>query len=146
MDMEFNGKEYLVGSRLFFDGMPDYNPKDSDYVMLVENPTIFNDCMTVRGDKKDIFLWRKTDAEEFVDMTIRLGTPMLAGKFLNKELCVDIRMTQQLFRRLKPLFDNMDDKHAYQKPVFDHILKTWDFDIPDKIKNIAFLIYLNSRN
>lgn len=144
--MEFNGKEYQVGSRLFFDGMPGYNPKDSDYVMLVENPTIFENCMTVRGENKDIFLWRKTNAEEFVDMTIRMGTPMLAGKFLNKELCEDAGMTRQVFGKLKPLFDNMDDRHTYQKLIFDHILKTWDFDIPDKTRNIAFLTYLNSRN
>lgn len=138
-------KKFTVGSILFFDGIDGFVPKDHDYVILIDNPTIFKNTMTMRNNTEDIFLWRRMNADEFVDITIKLNDPILAGKFLSKEFNNEIGFTLEHLKKLKVLFDKIDKKHEYEKVVFDYYMKNNGFHLTTEQLHNIFLTYKQNK-
>ena len=138
-------KRFTVGSELFFGGINGFVPKDYDYVILIDNPTIFKNTMTMRNETEDIFLWRRMSADEFVDITIKLNDPILAGKFLSKEFNDEIGFTLEHLRKLENLFNKIDQKHEYEKVVFGYYMKNNGFYLTTEQLENTFLTYKQNK-
>lgn len=138
---------YNIGSRLFFEGFPDFHPKDVDELELEEDPRIYKNVLQFR--KKDgtrcFFKWRKMSADDFVDYTLRSSVPMEIGKFLNPEFCNDIGFTIEHLKKLKPVAERLDVKHQYEKIIFDAYIQHGDFILTDEDRIRAYESYKAAR-
>lgn len=138
-------KAILVGSKRFFDGIDGFNSKDVDKVVLVENPIGFKYVRQTSGSGSCLFEWKKMSAEEFVEFTINSKLPMSVGKFLVPEFCEEIGFTIKHLKQLEPQFSKLDDKHKYEKIIFDSYIKNNSFTLTDEQKMAAYEEYRRER-
>ena len=140
-------QRYKVGSQAFFEGMPGFMPGDIDEVEFEEQPQLFRNFMQIR--KKDrtrcLFIWRKMDPDEFIDYALRSRTPMEAGKFLVPEVAEDLGITIEHLKRLGPVFDRLDEKHEYEKIIFDSYINNGGFFLTNEQRGEAFSSYKMTR-
>lgn len=135
----------LVGSRYFFAGYPGFVGKDTDEVEIIDTNE-FNNMRQITGQGKCLFQLKRKDS---VDDYIRyaLGSPlgMVLGKFLVPEFCEKIGFTVNDLPKLKPLIKRLDDKHKYEKIIYESYIKNGAFTLTDSQRDEAYLSYKESR-
>ena len=140
-------RRYKVGSQAFFEGMPGFMPGDIDELEFEEQPKLFRDFMQIR--KKDrtrcLFIWRKMDPDEFIDYALRSRTPMEAGKFLVPEVAEDLGITIEHLKRLEPVFDRLDERHAYERIIFDAYMQNGEIRLTEEQRDLAYEVYKSKR-
>lgn len=124
--------KFLVGSQYFFNKFEDFQPKDIDHLELVDNPTFFKNSLQITGQGKCLFQWRRMTSDEFVSITLKNNLPMAIGKFLVPEFNKEIGFTIDHLKQLQPLIDNLDDKHLYEKVIYDAYIQNNDFYLTDE--------------
>lgn len=138
-------KKYLIGSTYFFSFYKDFVSKDIDFLELEENPQNYGHKLQITGQGKCYFKWRKMNADAYVRITKRTKLPMEVGKFLIKELCEEINFTIEHLKKLKDIFDKLDDKHKYEKVIFDAYIENNDFYLTDEQRLKAYEEYKKYR-
>lgn len=123
------GERILVGSSYFFKDVPGFISKDIDKLELIEMPTIFKNVQQITGCGKCLFRWRKMNVNEFIDITLKRNFPMEIGKFLIPEFNNVIGFTIEHLPMLQPLVDNLDDKHKYEKIIYESYILNNDFSL-----------------
>ena len=140
-------RRFDVGSQAFFQGMPGFTPGDIDQVEFEEHPKLYRNFMQFR--KKDgtrcLFKWRKMTADEYVDYTLQSKLPMEIGKFLVPEICEYLGFTIEHLKRLKPVVERLDPKHAYEKVIYDSYIENDAFYLTDEQRREAYQIYKSKR-
>ena len=116
-----------VGSNYFFKNIEGFIPHDIDYVELVNEPLGFQYVCHIRNKKKCIFKWKKMNVKDFIEYTKKHCSPMAVGKFLVKEFCDAIGFTFNDLKSFDDIFNNMDDKHLYEKKIYEYYLLNNDF-------------------
>ena len=122
----------LIGSSYFFKDIPGFVSKDIDNLELVETPTLFKNVLQITGSGKCLFKWRKMSVNEFIDITLKRNFPMEIGKFLIPEFNNKIGFTIKHLPLLKPLVDNLDDKHKYEKIIYESYILNNDFTLTNE--------------
>lgn len=142
-------KEYITGSRYFFEGMPGFQSKDKDKIIITDVSPIpsikFNKSMIIRGGEIDNYYFRPMTSDEWIDFTLDVNVPMAVARFLNKEFCSDFGITFEQLERLRSLVENMDDKHIYLKYIYETILKNRTWDLSNDELEEAHKIYKSKR-
>lgn len=138
--------QYNIGSSVFFADKPGYKVKDLDilYIMDGWRDSKTNVYNAKQGDL-DMFLFRNMSKEEFIQDTLSVGLPMRAGKFLVPEFAKYLEMTIEDLRRLQSCFDNMDDKHKYEKVIYDSYVKNGGFFLTEEQREKAYKVYRKYR-
>lgn len=135
----------LVGSNTFFKDIKGFNSKDIDILELVGDTANFKYQRQFRFKDKCVFQWKKMSPEKFIEVTLSNNTPMEIGKFLIPDFIKEIGFTIEHLKQLKPLVDNLDDKHKYEKVIFDSYILNNDFILNDEQLQNAYKIYLKYR-
>lgn len=138
-------KSILVGSTYFFKGLEEFKSKDTDRVVLVENPIGFKNVRQTSGSGSCLFEWRKMSADEFVEFTLKTKLPMSVGKFLVPEFCEAVGFTLMHLKKLESIFDKLDDKHKYEKNIYNAYLKNGSFTLTDEQRQSAYEEYKKAR-
>lgn len=141
-------QRFKVGSRAFFSDYADFESPDSDEVEFEENPKLYRDFMQFR--KKDgskcIFKWRKMSADDFVDYSLNKSKlPMETGKFLVPEIADYLGFTIEHLRQLSPVVDRLDEKHSYEKIIYDAYISNGAFYLTDEQRRKAYNEYMQYR-
>lgn len=140
-------KRYIVGSKYFFDKYPDYESKDTDYLIIEDPPFMpYKHMMVIRGQGTDEFRYKPKSADEFIDYTLELDVPMVIGKFLIKEFCEDWGITIDHLKKLKNMAEKMDDKHEYVKYIYNVFVDNNRFELTQEERDKAYSIYKRSKN
>ena len=96
-------------------------------------------------DGNDIFIFKNTDKQEYINDVYESGVNMKVGKFLIPEFNKYINFTIDDLKSLQPIFDNMDKKHTYERVIFESYLKNGDFFLTDEQRMEAYKEYKRSR-
>lgn len=138
---------FKIGSTYFFSCYPDFKPSDTDELEFEEHPTMYKNMMQLRArDKtKCHFWWRKMTADEFVEYTLSSKLPMEMGKFLVPEVCDYLGFTLEHLKKLKPVTELLDDRHKYEKIIFDSYIENNDFYLTDEQRLNAYEEYKKER-
>lgn len=136
---------HIVGSQYFFKSFEDFTPKDLDTVEFVVNPLDFKFTSQRLEKNRCTFKWRKLPNNELIKLHLQQNTPMTIGKFLVKTVVEELNFTIDDLKQLKPLIDNIDEKHQYEKIIYDAIIENNSWDIPQNILNDAYLLYKQTR-
>ena len=138
-------KQFLVGSTYFFSCYSDFASKDVDYLQFEINPKEYTYKMQITGKGKCIFKWRKMSANSYVMHMLSSKLPMELGKFLVKEVCEEIRFTIEHLKRLKPIVDKLDEKHLYEKVIYESYIENNDFVLTEEQRLKAYNVYREAR-
>lgn len=140
-------KRIIIGSRVFFSGYEDFKSKDTDVIAIMDSFFPGKNSMNMKLPKKgeDVFLYRNLDKDGFIKDALESGFPMRAGKFLVPEFIDYIGLTIDDLQLLRPMFEEMDEKHKYEKIIFDSYVKNNSFTLTDEQRNAAYEIYKESR-
>ena len=135
----------LVGSKYFFKEMPGFSSKDTDKIVLVSKPVGFKYVRQTSGSGSCLFEWKKMTADEFVNRTLKTKTPMSVGKFLVPEFNEQIGFTIEHLKLLEPIFEQLDEKHKYEKVIYDAYVSNGSFTLTDEQRQTAYEVYKEAR-
>lgn len=138
------GKAHKMGSEYFFKKYSDFVSKDTDYIVLVDEPKMFKTVMNLRMLGKDVFYWKRMDKALFIEKTLN-SDPMCAGKFLIPEFCKDLGFTIEDLKLLDNSFQNMDKKHEYERIIYQSYLENNDFFLTDEQREKAYKKYKENK-
>lgn len=135
----------IVGSKAFFSCYKDFKPKDTDYLQLIDTGDIFTNFLQMHADNFCCFEYVRKSKEEMIHDALESKLGMNIGKFLVKEFIDEIGLTISDLKLLKPLIDILDDKHKYEKIIYDAYIENNDFILTDKQRSNAYKIYKKYR-
>lgn len=144
--MKKTRKSIIVGSKAFFKDIEDFKSKDTDRVVLIDNPVGFNYVRQTSATGSCLYEWKRMTADEFVEFTLNSKIPMSVGKFLVKEFCDEIGFTIEHLKKLEPVFEKLDKKHRYEKIIFNAYIENNDFILNESQLKTAYAEYKNERN
>lgn len=138
-------KEFKIGSSIFFDSYSDYTQKDIDILAITDLPLFGKPMMNMKLKDKDIFFMCIEENSVMLDNTLESGVNMRAGKFLSPEFAEYIELTIEELKKLKPMFDDIDEKHMYEKVIFDSYIKNNGFFLTNDQRLMAYEEYKRQR-
>jgi hypothetical protein len=138
-------RKILVGSSVFFNEIEGFQSKDRDYVILVEKPVGYDFVRQTTSSKACIFEWRKMSPERFVEYSLRRGPAMQLGKFLVPEFVQEIGFTIEHLKALKPLAEKLDERHKYEKVIYDSYIENGSFELTEEQRSKAYEQYKLAR-
>lgn len=136
---EESKQRFRVGSSYFFGEQG----TDIDEVEFEDSPRLYRNVMQFRkkDGKRCLFKWRKMTPDEFVEYTLNSKLPMEIGKFLVPEVAEFLGFTIEHLKQLAPVVDRLDDKHKYEKVIYDAYLENGEFYLTDEQRNEAYTEY-----
>lgn len=135
----------IVGSRAFFENIDGFTPKDTDVLLLVDEPVGFKNYRQFTLKNKCVFEWRNMPVDEFIDIELANNTPMSICKFLVPEFIELKGVTIEQLKRLQPLIDIMDDKHKYLSVIYNSYIENNGFYLTDEQLSNAYNEYKKYR-
>lgn len=138
-------KTFIIGSRAFFTGMEGYIPKDNDELNIMDRFPFKGNVLNMKMNGKDVFFFRNMNKEGFIKDTLECGVPMRVGKFLVPEFAAYLGMTIADLKRLSPVMKNIDEKHHYEKVIYDAYLENHAFCLNEKQRTEAYKEYLKKK-
>jgi len=139
-------KTFIIGSMAFFSGMEGFIPKDIDELNIMDEfPFKFNSMHLNKFHEKDVFFFRNMDKNGFIQDAKKSKLSMVVGKFIVPEFANYIGLTIKDLKDLKELFDNIDEKHSYEKIIYDAYLENNGFFLNEEQKKNAFNKYKETR-
>lgn len=139
-------KKILIGSQYFFSCYPDFQSKDIDEIELVETAE-FNQIRQITGRGKCLFQMKKhQNKDDYIAWAIKSNIGMVIGKFLIPEFNKEIGFEIDDLPKIKPLIDRLDDKHTYEKFIYDAYILNGEFRLTDGQRLAAYNEYKRTRN
>ena len=141
-----NNTNFIIGSNYFFKDFEGFESKDTDVIIMVDNlpETILN--FKDKEKHQDVFLINNTSKKEILDNCLNSDLSMKAGKFLIPEFNEYIGFTIDDLKLLKEKFDNIDEKHKYEKVIYDAYIENNSFTLTDEQRKHAYDVYIESKN
>ena len=137
--------KYLMGSQYFFSCYDDFKSKDIDEIQIIETNE-FSQVRQITGRGRCLFyLKRHPSKEDYINWALRSSVGMVVGKFLIPEFCNEIGFTIEDLPKVAPLLDRLDDKHKYEKIIYDSYIENGSFSLTDEQRVRAYKSYKESR-
>ena len=138
----------LTGSRLFFDGMKDFMPKDTDYIVMVDRKDVdflFRRKVYDAENNEDIYYHVRQPKEKYIRWALVHELNNGLGQFLTPAFCKEMGITVEDLELLRPMRDRLDKRHQYQAIIYDAYIENGEMDLTIKQRNLAYNEYKNER-
>ena len=133
---------FLVGSNVFFRGyFEDFVSKDVDSLILENEPKGYENVRQFHFKDRCIFQWRRMKKDELMDLSLKRGLGMELGKFLVPEFARELKMDIDDLEKLRPLAEKLDEKHLYEKVIYDAYIENGCWFLTDEQRAEAYRIY-----
>ena len=134
----------LMGSNYFFSQYKDFKPIDIDKIDIVDTSD-FKEKRIIRGQGKDYIFLKRKPKEQLIQDALNSNLAMVVGKFLIPEFNKQIGFTIEDLPKVQPLIDRLDDKHLYEKIIYDAYLENKEFILTQEQRDAAYTSYKESR-
>ena len=144
-------KEFKIGSSYFFSCYPDYIQKDIDSLVIMDNFLHIYDgktsfLMRPKNMKEDILIYKNLTKEEYLEEFFNNETDIIKiGKFLIPEFCEYIGFTIEDLKQLEHYFYCLDEKHMYQRIIYEFYISNNNFTLDDNQREIVYQEYKKVR-
>lgn len=140
-------KKFTIGSRAFFNRMPDFQSKDTDVLIWTDEPKGYEHYKQTSMSGQCTMEWAKKEKAEFISFALREKACGLEfGKFLvtdfANELGMSIADLTMLYEHFK---ERIDEKHKYQHEVYKAYVENNGFYLTDKQRDKAYKVYKAER-
>lgn len=100
----------------------------------------------ITGRGKCLFQLKKLPSvEEYVVWDISTNIGMNMGKYLIPEFCQEIGFSFKDLPKISPLIERLDEKHLYEKIIYDSYIANNDFILTPEQRALAYESYKTSR-
>jgi hypothetical protein len=137
--------KHLMGSKYFFSKYPGFHSHDTDTIEIIETNE-FLEKRVIRGQGQDMFQLRKKPKEILIRDALRSQLPMVVGKFLIPEFNAEIGFTIEDLPLMQPLIDKIDEKHNYERIIYEAYLENGKFELTKEQRDRAYAEYKKYRN
>ena len=138
--------KFLIGSRVFFEGLDGFSPKDYDWLYIMDSfGRIKTGQLCMRKDGNDKILVPKLTKDEYIELALGDDFGIRAGKFFVPEFAEYIGFTINDLKKLEPHLDKLDDKHKYYKIIYDAYIENGDFILTEEQREAAYEEYKKER-
>lgn len=137
--------KFLVGSKYFFKDYEDYKSKDVDYAIIKEKGNGYRYWKELHMGTECTFEIVKMSVQDMIAHIIKVGEPLMIGKFLVPEFNEAYGFKIEDLYRLQTLIDKLDEKHKYEKCIFDAYMKNKAFRLTKTQRNAAYKEYKKAR-
>lgn len=137
-------RSFTIGSSAFFAGMEGFCPKDTDELCFVDAYPFTPSIMNIKIGDKDLHVCRDMYKEEFMQYSFDHDA-LTAGKFLIPDFATFIGMSIDDLESMRPVFDRLDEKHSYEKVIFDAYIENGEFYLTDEQLRKAYEEYKSKR-
>ena len=134
----------LMGSNYFFKDYKDFKSHDIDYIDIIETNE-FKEKRVIRGQGKDYFYLKRKPKEQLIQDALKSELSMVVGKFLIPEFNKKISFTIDDLPKIKPLIDRLDEKHIYEKIIYESYLENNSFTLTEDQRLKAYKKYKETR-
>ncbi len=135
----------LIGSTYFFHQYHDFQSHDIDEIEIIDTDQ-FKYMRHISGQGRCLFqLKRKATVDDYIQDALNTNLGMAIGKFLIPDFCTEIGLTIKDLPKLLPLVAKLDEKHLYEKIIFDSYIKNGVFELTEDQKLAAYKNYRESR-
>lgn len=136
-------KQFTVGSKAFFSGMPDFQSKDTDRLILTDTPKGYNHYRQSSMSGRCNFEWARKPKADFIAYAKREKAHGLEfGKFLVPEFASELGLTIAEFGDLYDFYKaKIDEAHSYQKVIAEAYIANGKFTITEEQLNKAYEAY-----
>ena len=135
----------LIGSTYFFSCYDDFNSKDIDEIEIIDTNE-FKQIRQITGQGRCLFqMKRHSSKAEYIDWALQCQLGMVIGKFLVPEFNAAIGLSVEDLKSLSPLIQKLDDKHKYEKIIFNSYIENGDFTLTKEQRDLAYQSYKETR-
>ena len=141
-------KEFKIGSGVFFHNYLDYAPHDTDKLCIMDSfPIKGTNVLNLRNEelREDVFFFRNMDKDGFMADALKTGVVMRVGKFLVPEFAEHLKMTISDLKKLEEKFNQLDNKHQYEKVIYDAYIENNGFFLTEEQRDRAYKKYKEER-
>lgn len=138
-------KQFTVGSRAFFSDMPDFRSKDSDILVLMDEPAGFQWRREQQLRGVSTFRYKREPIAQMIQRTLDADDPLMVGKFLVPEVAAELGASVADILPLQPLVAKLDDKHMYYAVIFDAYQANGSFTLTQEQRDEAYTEYRKAR-
>jgi hypothetical protein len=139
-------EKILVGSRAFFDGLPNFKPHDSDYVEFYNPEDVSFTYKNVIKEGRDcLFQLVRRPKQERIDYALAHERPFSLCMFLVPRVCQEFGMNIQDLEQLRPMRETLNPRHLYLGVIYDYYMENDSMTLTDDQRQHAFVEYLNNR-
>lgn len=142
-----NIMKILIGSSVFFKEYSDFNPHDIDYVLFEERPQLYKIFAHINTKTEDVFAYKQMSKDEFLEYELEhcKKAKMAVGKLLVPELVKYMNITIDDLKKFKFAIDEIQEKHSYEKIIYDAYIKNNDFILTQEQRDKAYQEYKKYR-
>lgn len=134
----------IMGSTYFFKSYPDFKPHDIDKIDIIETNK-FAEKQIIRGQGKDYIILKNKPKQQLIADALKSELALVVGKFLIPEFNRRIGFTIEDLPQLQPLIDKLDEKHLYEKIIYEAYLANGDFILTQEQRDAAYESYKETR-
>lgn len=138
-------KQFTVGSRAFFSDMPDFRSKDSDILVLMDEPAGFQWRREQQLRGVSTFRYKREPIAQMIQRTLDADDPLMVGKFLVPEVAAELGVSAADILPLQPLVSKLDDKHKYYAVIFNAYQANGLFTLTQAQRDAAYQLYTEAR-
>ena len=137
----------LIGSSVFFKEYSDFNPHDIDYVLFEDHPQLYKIFAHINTKSEDVFAYKQMSKDEFLEYELEhcKKAKMAVGKLLVPELVKYMNITIDDLKKFKFAIDEIQEKHNYEKIIYDAYIKNNDFILTQEQRDKAYQEYKKYR-
>lgn len=144
-------KKIHVGSSIFFNKFDDFIPGDYDWVYIMDKPIFGKNKQLMKKSGNDyLFVCindniLKNDISGYVTDYYQACT-FLSPEFIEYIKSLGINITIEDLKQIRHFFDNVKDKHRYNKLICNYYIENNGFFLTDEQLNEVYDIYKKYRN
>ena len=129
--------------------MSGFNPHDDYIFCLVDSPRecgiMFGTRLEMKLNGVDYFYYINMPKDRLIKLHLSLNDAMTVGKFLVPDVAKYLDFTIEDIQKLSPLFEKLDERHIYEKVIFNSYIENGGFFLTPEQRQKAFEAYLSAR-
>ena len=134
----------LMGSTYFFKSYNDFKSHDIDKIDIIDTDK-FSEKQVIRGQGKDYIILKNKPKQQLIADALKSELALVVGKFLIPEFNNRIGFTIEDLPQLQPLIDRLDEKHLYEKIIYEAYLANGNFVLTQEQRDAAYESYKETR-
>lgn len=140
-------KNFIVGSKAFFEGMEGFHSIDTDILVLVDKPQGFEHYSQRSICGRNVYEWARKPKKDFIAYAKRaVASGLEYGKFIVPEFAEELGLTIADLIGLYNIFSKkIDAKYDYQRVITDAYIANKGFVLSDAQRAEAYESYKAAR-
>lgn len=139
-------KEFVIGSRLFFSGIEDFETNFGDAAIFFDSKEDKENERIDMMPHMNYYVYIKYDKSEFIEKLYNKikqdnSKAVGIGIILSKDICEYLGIGIEDIKKFKKLLNFLDNKHKYLQIIFNAYLDNKNMELSDEQLNQAYNMY-----